>query len=186
MPKLCGAKNRQGLPCRRTGEANGRCHYHGGKTPKGQRNAWKHGFYSSALRADERQLFAAAPVGSLDDEVRLMRVKLYRLVKLSGKKDVADLVDSALEVAQRHDVHPRFGDIEKREIRVKAPQYAELIIAGLEQLRKLEFTRFQLAGGLPLDPDDEDGPVTRVIVEVVGARASPDDDGTAGAVRPAS
>ncbi|WP_422394883.1 HGGxSTG domain-containing protein [Novosphingobium olei] len=47
----CGARNRAGGRCRRLGMANGRCHFHGGKSPgapKGNRNAWKHGRYSAS------------------------------------------------------------------------------------------------------------------------------------------
>ncbi len=50
----CGAHSRQtGNPCRNGAMANGRCRMHGGKAtgaPKGNRNAWKHGTYSTAHR----------------------------------------------------------------------------------------------------------------------------------------
>lgn len=46
----CGAKTRMGSPCRRPAGPKGRCHLHGGApgsgAPFGNRNAWKHGFYS--------------------------------------------------------------------------------------------------------------------------------------------
>jgi hypothetical protein len=38
---------------------NGRCRMHGGKAtgaPKGNRNAWKHGHYSSAKKARRTQM----------------------------------------------------------------------------------------------------------------------------------
>ncbi|WP_394854224.1 HGGxSTG domain-containing protein [Sphingobium naphthae] len=31
---VCGAKRRNGEPCRKPPMANGRCHLHGGRTPK--------------------------------------------------------------------------------------------------------------------------------------------------------
>ena len=127
--------------------ANGRCRMHGGVNtgaPPGNTNAVKHGFYSNALLPEERELWERAEVGSVDDEIRLMRVKLHRLVRLAGSADVADLIDSALEVAQKRDTHPALGQFEKSEIKVKAPQYADLIIQGIDQIRKLELARAQL------------------------------------------
>ena len=46
----CGARTRNGKPCRSPAMPNGRCRMHGGKSPgapKGNRNAWKHGHYSA-------------------------------------------------------------------------------------------------------------------------------------------
>ncbi|WP_408609435.1 HGGxSTG domain-containing protein [Altererythrobacter lutimaris] len=47
--RFCGAKNRKGVPCKRKPMANGRCHFHGGKSPGapvGNLNALKHGRYA--------------------------------------------------------------------------------------------------------------------------------------------
>ncbi|WP_454888686.1 HGGxSTG domain-containing protein [Sphingobium indicum] len=33
---ICGAKRRNGEPCRKLPMRNGRCHLHGGKTPRGR------------------------------------------------------------------------------------------------------------------------------------------------------
>lgn len=198
-PALCGAKTRAGHPCRRNAMENGRCDMHGGKSTGPKRcnvaqNARKHGFYSDALTEEEKQLWHTAEVGTLDDEIRLMRVKLHRLVKLSGQQDVADLVDSAIEAAVEQGKHPKMGEFEKREIRVKASQYGELICVALDQLRKLELARKEL--NRQDDPSDkgDDTPIGKIVVEVVGAKSasagdkgsSPDDDGAAGGVLPAS
>lgn len=46
----CGAKTRRGTPCRAPAMANGRCHKHGGPTPRGLASAsLKHGLYSKHL-----------------------------------------------------------------------------------------------------------------------------------------
>jgi hypothetical protein len=53
----CGAKTRKGTPCKAPAMANGRCRMHGGPSPgapKGNRNAWKHGFYSAEFRAKQK------------------------------------------------------------------------------------------------------------------------------------
>jgi hypothetical protein len=49
---ICGAKNRQGEPCRRPpAAARTRCRLHGGATPRGWESPhWKHGQYSNATR----------------------------------------------------------------------------------------------------------------------------------------
>lgn len=61
----CGAKNRQGSPCRRAPMPNGRCHLHGGKST-GPRTAagierikaarTVHGLYSKEARAQAQEL----------------------------------------------------------------------------------------------------------------------------------
>jgi hypothetical protein len=51
----CGAKTRAGMPCRSPAMPNGRCRMHGGKSPgapRGNTNAWKHGNYSEAAKAE--------------------------------------------------------------------------------------------------------------------------------------
>ncbi len=61
----CGAKTRQGTPCRQVAMRNGRCRFHGGKstgpkTPDGRarsrRANWKHGRYSAEAKARQREL----------------------------------------------------------------------------------------------------------------------------------
>lgn len=149
MAKHCGAKTRAGGQCKAPAMRNGKCRVHGGSStgPKdatANTNAVKHGFYSDALQPAERILWERVTPGSIDDEIRLMRVKLHRLVKLSGSADVADLIDSALEVAQKRDTHPKIGEFEKSEIKVKAPQYADLILQAVGEIRKLELQRLQM------------------------------------------
>lgn len=51
---ICGAKRRNGEPCRKPPLRNGtgRCRLHGGLSPQGiASKAWKHGRYSGALPA---------------------------------------------------------------------------------------------------------------------------------------
>ncbi|MGI8853073.1 MAG: HGGxSTG domain-containing protein [Methyloceanibacter sp.] len=57
----CGAKTRQGTACHSPAMPNGRCRMHGGKStgaPKGNRNAWKHGYYSTEVVARRRAIRA--------------------------------------------------------------------------------------------------------------------------------
>ena len=61
MPR-CGAKTRNGTPCRRIGNSrNGRCILHGGRAgaPSGERNGrWKHGNATKEAIAQRRMVRA--------------------------------------------------------------------------------------------------------------------------------
>ena len=53
--KRCGAKTRRGAPCNGMAMPNGRCRMHGGTSPgapKGNKNAWKHWYYSKVAKAE--------------------------------------------------------------------------------------------------------------------------------------
>jgi len=54
----CGARTRNGSQCRSPAMPNGRCRMHGGSTPKGIRNALKHGFYRAEAIAHRRKIGA--------------------------------------------------------------------------------------------------------------------------------
>lgn len=155
MADTCGAKTRSGTPCKRAPmEGKTRCKLHGGastgpKKPNTATNALKHGFYSDALLPDEKLLYERAEVGSLDDEIRLARVKLHRFVKLSGSSDLMEMIDGALEVTRKQglafdQVEKEMLPFDKREIKAAAPDYADLIIRQIDLIRKLELARKDL------------------------------------------
>jgi uncharacterized protein YjcR len=59
--RRCGARTRNGSPCRSPAMANGRCRLHGGLSPgapKGNKNALKHGRYSAKAIAGRREIAA--------------------------------------------------------------------------------------------------------------------------------
>ncbi|CAB3784382.1 HGGxSTG domain-containing protein [Pararobbsia alpina] len=191
MANWCGAKTRAGGQCKAPAMANGRCRVHGGKStgPKtdaarpGNTNAVKHGFYSDALLPEERLLYERAEVGSLDDEIRLARVKLHRFVRLSGSLELQDMVDGALEVTRKIGMayDPLIEDMapyDKKEFKAAAPDYADLIIRQIDLIRKLELARKDMLKDNP----PEDLPVTKIQIEVIGGRknTNPSDDGPAG------
>lgn len=102
-PPRCGAKSkRSGNPCRGWAMPNGRCRMHGGASTGARTEAGKariraavvaanttHGIYASALRADERELWSAISVGSLDDEIRLARLQLTRALRARAAEEDA-------------------------------------------------------------------------------------------------
>jgi hypothetical protein len=64
-PFYCGAKNRQGDPCRQRAGwgtdhlGSGRCKLHGGRSsgpPKGTQNALKHGLYTKAAIVERKRI----------------------------------------------------------------------------------------------------------------------------------
>ena len=173
MAKHCGAKTRAGGKCKAPAMANGRCRVHGGKStgPKDQienTNAVKHGFYSDALLPEERPLYVRVEVGSLNDEIRLAKVKLFRFVKLSNSTELAEIIDGAVELVQKIGEDPALGAYSKQEIKAVAPNYADLIIRQLEQVRKLELARREMMKSA----EDEsrlinDEPLGEMIIRVV-------------------
>lgn len=164
MPGACGAKTRGGGKCKKAPlEGKKRCRLHGGLSTgnpkaKGNKSAIKHGFYSNALLDDgERQLYSIAEIGSLDDEIRLAKVKLFRYVKLSGSASMSEMVDGALEVIQKQGTDMRGIPYDKRELKAAAPNYADLIIRSLDLIRKLETARMDLLRNEKLPAGGMDG-----------------------------
>lgn len=175
MAATCGARTRSGAPCKRAPmEGKARCKLHGGAStgaPKGNSNAVKHGFYSDALLPDERALYERVEVGSLDDEIRLARVKLHRFVRLSGSLELQDMIDGALEVVQKtgeafNHATKEMEPYDKKEIKAAAPDYADLIIRQIDLIRKLELARADL-----MKDEDDDAPES-IVIKVRRARKS--------------
>jgi uncharacterized protein YjcR len=87
---ICGAKTRSGGVCRNKPMENGRCRYHGGKTPGapiGNQNARKHGLYSEYYTDEEAQQIGEIKLGSVEDELKLCRIKLRRWLKYQNEID---------------------------------------------------------------------------------------------------
>jgi hypothetical protein len=170
---ICGARKRSGGTCQKHAlKGSTRCRLHGGAATaanKGNAHAVKHGFYSDALLPEEKTLYERAEVGSLDDEIRLARVKLHRFVKLSGSLELREMVDSALEVTRKMGVAfdaetKSVEPYDKKEFKVAAPDYADLIIRQIDLIRKLELARKDL-----MADEDEDAPDS-IVIKVSRAR----------------
>jgi len=59
LSRRCGARTRNGSPCRSAAMPNGRCRMHGGMSPgapKGNTNAFKHGHYTAEAIATRREI----------------------------------------------------------------------------------------------------------------------------------
>lgn len=144
MPNLCGAKTRTGAPCRKAPVAgSARCRNHGGKTPKGQNAGNKHAakpgsLYSKYLTADERRLFNGIEIGKIDDELRLMRIRLTRAL--------------AKEMANGDKLEPETATIRQgggpstvpKEVTTKRRDYVGIIDRITARIESLERTRIEL------------------------------------------
>lgn len=86
---LCGAKTRSDHLCRSQAMPNGRCRMHGGSNkgaPKGNKNAARPGsIYSQFLTEEEQADFNAAQLDQIDDELRLTKVLLGRVLLAAGE-----------------------------------------------------------------------------------------------------
>jgi hypothetical protein len=90
---LCGAKTRNGGTCKRSPLAGkNRCRLHGGASknggaPQKNKNAVKDGnIYSQFFTDEEKQLSTELELGSLDDELRLTKIRLMRALKAEAEQ----------------------------------------------------------------------------------------------------
>lgn len=92
--------------------ANGRCRMHGGKSTgnpkaKDNQNAKKHGIYSKFITDDEWQAVEQSELDSLDDELKLCKVRLLRALKAENEQ--GNLGDEALELIRKTVEPPIIG-----------------------------------------------------------------------------
>lgn len=163
MANTCGARTRSGAPCKRApliGKT--RCKLHGGASTgpqKGSKNAAKPGsLYSAFLTQEESQIARELELGSVDEELRLTRIRLMRALKLEQERgDTAELDseverDGAEKVTARHERHSKVRD------------YAGLIDRLTARIAMLEKTRKELAEG------DGDAPPESIRITVRRAK----------------
>ncbi|WP_197259891.1 HGGxSTG domain-containing protein [Paenibacillus dendritiformis] len=108
--KLCGAKTRNGEPCKKAALANGRCRLHGGKSTgpkdrtklKGNKNALKHGLYETiwldTLTDEERQLYARVstdPTAQVENEFKLSDIRIRRMLQRIKQEEEKDKPNQA-------------------------------------------------------------------------------------------
>lgn len=86
----CGAHSRRtGKPCMNWAMPNGRCRMHGGKntgarTPHkafNNKNAMRLGLYTEAMYPDEQDIYGTIEIGSLQDEIKMVRLLLRRAMR---------------------------------------------------------------------------------------------------------
>ena len=97
--KHCGAKTRSGEPCTQ-GRVPGRtrCKFHGGMTPKGIQNAKTHGLYCKELSPTEKDQYDDVTVGSIDEEIRVFKLKFARALRAQKRWDEEHKLETVEEV----------------------------------------------------------------------------------------
>jgi len=81
---VCGAKNKSGGVCQRLALENGRCKVHGGRNtgPKDDiirpSKSLANGLYADVLFPWEDDLYDACTIGTMEQEIKLMRIQLLR------------------------------------------------------------------------------------------------------------
>jgi hypothetical protein len=176
MASKCGAKTRAGGRCQQAGMPNGRCRYHGGLStgPKpGSQNNLKHGMYAKHMTDEEIAISRAMKLGNVDQELRLTRIRLRRALDAEeaaqGKPE--------LEEVTEHDLIGQEGS--RQDVKSKMRDYVGIIDRLTARIESLEKTRRELVKSAE-DADEDKTPIGRIIVEVVGAKSSPDHDRAAG------
>jgi hypothetical protein len=118
------------------------CRVHGGLSdgaPEGNQNAKKHGIYGRHLTDEEKADFddVSARLGSLDDEITLLRFRMQRALDAEAKAWKDD-PKHGLEVIQKHDREASEfgpGDETVRK-RVDYGEHVERLARRIESLEK--------------------------------------------------
>lgn len=165
--------------------ANGRCRVHGGKAPgpkdhhdvSGPKNpAYAYGIYTKFYREDEKVLLdeGAIRLGQVDDELRVMRIRLKRTLEAKEAWEAERATDAAKGVEAKPDEHSAFvtvevsddqgitkdGDVlDTRKVVKRIPDFDKIIDVTLARIESLEKTRKELLkdGDDPDDPEAESG-----------------------------
>lgn len=136
---ICNAKNRSGTDCKKSAiKGKTKCANHGGKSigaPKGNSYTVTHGIFSNKLTPDESQDYSSLELGSVDHELRLMRIRLGRA--LDAEKRAASRPE-ILEVTETHGL----TSIKSRRSVVK--DYYGIVDRLIGRIESLEKTRMVL------------------------------------------
>lgn len=107
--KYCGAKKRNGDACKGMAMQSGRCRLHGGKSAEANKNnkhAVKAGNYYSKYMTDEEQAaLEGLELGTIDNEIGLLRIRLMRALK-EEQKQSALIGDETMQIEERKDSIP--------------------------------------------------------------------------------
>lgn len=174
----CGAKTRRsGEPCKDVAMANGKCKRHGGKASgpiepnvaANIKSATVHGVYSRYLSEEDQAIYAEFTLGSVDHELRLMRLRLARTVKArrewedSLKADSEDESHQVLvEVIDGDAPGKEGGTIEITRKTKRLPDFDKIEQACLARIESLEKTRKELAKSPEDDDPDADASKDRI------------------------
>lgn len=140
--RQCGAKNRQGEPCKKPPlKGKARCKLHGGKSAGGKNSkTYTHGIYSSVLTANELEMqdSLSSRLSSVDDEINLVRVRILRAQKAENEA----LLNATLEIEEVKSVTG--GDFASTTTTSRKTDYAGIIDKAMGRLGQLMRVRMEL------------------------------------------
>ena len=153
MANLCGAKTRSGSPCQSKAMANGRCRMHGGKStgaPKGNKNNLKAGgIYSQFLTDEERVISTEMELGSLDEELKLCKIRLMRTLKAEAEQQAQVEEFDKLELEALNEAPSLIGGLPDNDELIQTKQfrrrdYGAIIDRLIARIESLETRRASL------------------------------------------
>ena len=153
MANLCGAKTRSGSPCQSKAMANGRCRMHGGKStgaPKGNKNNLKAGgIYSQFLTDEERVISTEMELGSLDEELKLCKIRLMRALKAEAEQQAQVEEFDKLELEALNEAPSLIGGLPDNDELIQTKQfrrrdYGTIIDRLIARIESLETRRASL------------------------------------------
>lgn len=153
MANLCGAKTRSGSPCQSKAMTNGRCRMHGGKStgaPKGNKNNLKAGGIYSQFLTDEEQIISAEmELGSLDEELKLCKIRLMRALKAEAEQQAQVDEFNKLELEALNEAPSLIGGLPDNDELIQTKQfrrrdYGTIIDRLIARIESLETRRASL------------------------------------------
>jgi len=172
---LCGAKTRTGTPCRRHAlKGKTRCKLHGGASsgpPKGSKNNLSHGIYAQGLTDAEMQVWHAVQIGSVDDELRMARIRLARALRAELSSDELELVERTESPAMLGGI-PDYMEMVKQEV-FKKRDWSPVVDKLMARIESLERTRLELAKMQPSQAGEDALPQDYVLKHDEDAPAEP-------------
>ena len=138
----CEAKTRTtGEPCKRWAMPNGRCRLHGGKAPdpppapKGHKRSLVHGLYSSGLTQEEKTLYKSIKIDELDDELRMLKLKLRKAYKAQRMWEEQQQSKVKRRLIRSIEMKERLEEIipDLMTIRIEKSTESRPIFAGLDE-----------------------------------------------------
>tara|TARA_R100000234_G_scaffold115807_1_gene92146 strand:- start:157 stop:747 length:591 start_codon:yes stop_codon:yes gene_type:complete len=155
----CGATTRKGEPCKRLAiKSVGRCRLHGGKSRRA------HGIYAQVLTDEELELYDNIPIGTVDAELKVSRIRLLRAMKAKELVDDAPddpnnragMVVTGIKQSQKSGKRGKYAESEQyNEVERTRTDYDAIIERLLGRIGTLERTRAELLATTDLGSPDE-------------------------------
>ncbi len=158
---FCGAKTRQGTPCKNGAMPNGRCRMHGGKSVSqwGNKKAVKHGIYETGLTKEEKKIYDKIPIDTVEDEIRLCKLRIRRA--LNARKAIEETPNDPSVEFEISEIKQLKGETEgsnsgkattRQEMNRKRPDFDAIIDRYMGRMSQLIKLREEIKNNTISDP----------------------------------